>query len=130
MRTERNSARAGILLAELAGYLVVTVSLLGTAGVLLGGMLRAQSAYGEGLRCDLACERLRRDLAAGGALDGDGLRIGSVRWTVQDGRLVRGAIPLLAVRSATWKPSADGWVVTITPEHGAARTIRTAGAAP
>ncbi len=130
MRIERDRGRAGLLLVELAGYLVVTVSLLGTAGVLLAGMLRARSAYGEGLRCDLACERLRRDLAAGGASEDGGLRAGAVRWSVQDGRLMRGTIQLLAVRSATWERSADGWIIAITPEHGAARTISVTGSAP
>lgn len=127
---DSNSLRSGLLLLELAGYLVVTVSLLSTAGVLLAGMLRGRSAHGEGLRCDLACERLRRDLATGATMDGESLRAGPARWTVGDGQLQRNGTPLVAVAATAWKRSADGWTIIITPRHGTPRTISSAGGAP
>ena len=116
--------RAGETILHLSVYILVLGMLLEIGNETVALLRVERDADSASLALDRACDRLRRDLALGATGDEQTLIGGGVRWTVRDGRLERGGLAQVAVRSATWRQNGSAWIVTVQPRHGAARTLR------
>jgi prepilin-type N-terminal cleavage/methylation domain-containing protein len=109
------SRRAFSLIEMMASVVLMALVLdIGiTTTVALGRSARDDGT--AGFSVDLACDALRRDLAAGARLDGADLLAGGARWSLRHGQLLRGGIPRARVVSAVWRIDAGRIVVTLKP---------------
>ena len=121
--------RRGMTLLELSALIGISSLVLGGVGAVLGRLQRLAAAdRGNGVRSELACDQLRRDLAGGvprPAADGLDVQRGprGIRWRLAAGELQRDGRPMLAATAFT-AATADGWlVVTIAPRGLPARRI-------
>jgi prepilin-type N-terminal cleavage/methylation domain-containing protein len=115
------SVRRGFSLIEMTVQIVVIGMVLSLGHTLLVGMLKdARPARHTPLLTDLACDRLRRDLAAGATVDDQALLAGGQRWTT-DGQ--RNAQPIPGVRSMAWRQEGARWIITVTPPSGPVRIV-------
>ena len=110
-------------LVELAVCVGVGSVILSSAGMLMSALLRMPLPDAVPQRLDRACERLRRDLAHGGTINGGVLTAGGVAWTFADGELQRAGSPQVRLRTVAWSRT-DGTVqVELIPDKGPARRL-------
>jgi len=113
--------RRASTLIEISVTITIAGVILAAAGTGLARLRRLADADIQlGTRAELACTRLRRDLAVGVARWQDGeLRIATdtttVVWRVEDGQLVRDGCLQVAVRGFVAEAMPGGVAVTLTP---------------
>jgi len=116
--------RRGFTLLEL----LLSVSMVGVVldiGITATGtLLRLSHDAGQpALRVDLACDALRRDLGAGGHIQGSDLLAGTIRWHVAGGALTRDGVERLRVSGVSWQESGREVIVRIRPVGFAEREV-------
>jgi len=116
--------RAGETMFQLMAYMLVLGLLLEIGNETVVLLRTDHNEDSASLALDRACDRLRRDLAAGAATSGQALIAGGTPWELRDGHLARAGLAQVAIRSVDWRQDGDAWVATIAPRHGAVRTVR------
>lgn len=122
--------RRAATLAELSAAIAIAAVVLGGTYEVLVRLHRLAGANPiQGARAEMACDRLRRDCAAGGArlVDG-GLAIGSSGpvWCLRDGQLLRNGRPMATAASFTVVMQDRRLLVTLVPTGLPARRIEVA----
>jgi type II secretory pathway pseudopilin PulG len=113
--------RRAATLIEMAAAIAIAGMVLAAATTGLGRLRRlAEVDVQLGARAEMACDRLRRDLARGPARWQDGaLRIAveatEVVWRVEAGQLLRGGCLQVAVRGFSAECLPGGMAVTMNP---------------
>ena len=108
--------------------MLLSMSMLGLVldiGISVTGSLvrLAHEAGQPAQRVDLACDALRRDLGAGGHIQGQDLFAGKIRWHVAAGTLTRDGVPRLEVVDAIWQQVGREIIVRIRPVGFAQREV-------
>lgn len=113
--------RRAATLIEMAAVIAIAGLILAAAGTGMGRLRRLADADVQlGTRAELACARLRRDLALGPSRWRDGeLRIAAgtteVVWLVEGGQLLRDGCLQVAVRGFAAETLPGGVAVTVIP---------------
>jgi prepilin-type N-terminal cleavage/methylation domain-containing protein len=116
--------RRGATMIELSAAMII-IALVMAVGVAGLSLLKAPAvAPSEPIAIDRACDHLRRDLAAGGRVDGGALLAGAVRWDLVGGELRRDGLCQLRVRSAGWRRDGRCTIVDLAPIGQPMRTVR------
>ncbi len=113
--------RHGLTLMELmASIMIASLVMTGVLAVLRPLQRLAAIDTARGVRAELACDQLRRDLLGGvptAIPDGVQVQRGTQRilWQVAEGQLLRDARPMVAVTDFTQAQRAGRLVITLTP---------------
>jgi len=108
--------RRGFTLIELLLSVSMMAVVLDIGITATGTMLRLSHAAAQpALRVDLACDALRRDLSAGGRIQGADLLAGKVRWHLAGAALLRDGVERLRVQGVTWQAQGREIIVRIRP---------------
>ena len=113
--------RRASTLIEMAAVIAIAGLIISAAGSGMGRLRRLADADVQlGTRAELACTRLRRDLAGGPARWQDGELIiatgaTAVVWRVEGGQLLRDGCLQVAVRGFAVETLPGGVAVTVTP---------------